>query len=37
MDWDAGSGVAVEVLATALKEFLVTGHRPTCVEWQDAH
>ena len=30
----AGSGVAVEMLAEALREFLATGHRPVSVPWR---
>ncbi|WNV90622.1 Imm1 family immunity protein [Umezawaea sp. Da 62-37] len=36
VDYPAGSGVRVGVLAEALKEFLATGRRPSCVEWQEA-
>ncbi|PSL54513.1 immunity protein Imm1 of predicted polymorphic toxin system [Saccharothrix carnea] len=36
VDYPAGAGVAVEVLADALKEFLATGERPTGVTWQAA-
>ena len=32
----AGSGVPIELLAAALKEFLLTARRPSCVHWQDA-
>jgi len=36
VDYPAGAGVPVEVLAAALKDFLATARRPTCVEWQEA-
>lgn len=36
VDYPAGSGVPVEALAAALREFLTTAARPTCVQWQDA-
>jgi immunity protein Imm1 of predicted polymorphic toxin system len=36
VDYPAGSGVQVGILSAALKEFLLTAHRPACVEWQDA-
>ncbi|WP_123745497.1 Imm1 family immunity protein [Saccharothrix texasensis] len=36
VDYPAGAGVPVEVLATALKEFLATAKRPTGVDWQAA-
>lgn len=36
VDYPAGSGVPVELLATALKDFLATARRPECVAWQDA-
>ncbi|MFD7658089.1 Imm1 family immunity protein [Actinosynnema sp. NPDC059797] len=35
VDYPAGSGVPVEVLAAALKDFLATGGRPTAVEWRE--
>jgi hypothetical protein len=35
VEYPAGSGVPVEILAAALKEFLVTAKRPTCVEWRN--
>lgn len=36
VDYPAGAGVPVEVLAAALKEFLATAQRPTSVRWQAA-
>ncbi len=36
VDYPAGAGVPVEVLAVALKEFLATAKRPTGVTWQAA-
>ena len=36
VDFPAGAGVSVEVLAGALKEFLGTGKRPLVVGWQEA-
>ena len=36
VDYPAGAGVAVEVLATALKDFLATARRPSCVRWREA-
>ncbi|RKT57501.1 Imm1 family immunity protein [Saccharothrix australiensis] len=36
VDYPAGSGVPVGTLALALKDFLATGQRPTCVGWQTA-
>lgn len=36
VDYPAGTGVPVEVLATALKDFLDTATRPSGVEWQEA-
>jgi hypothetical protein len=36
VDYPAGAGVPVEVLASALKEFLATAQRPTGVTWQPA-
>lgn len=36
VDYPAGAGVPVEVLAAALKDFLATARRPARVEWQDA-
>ncbi|MCE6999352.1 hypothetical protein LZG04_31760 [Saccharothrix sp. S26] len=36
VDYPAGAGVPVEVLATALKEFLSTAQRPGSVTWQAA-
>ncbi|GAA3843468.1 hypothetical protein GCM10022243_07460 [Saccharothrix violaceirubra] len=36
-EFPAGSGIPVETLATALKEFLATGQRPTCVDWTPAY
>ncbi|MFD1150160.1 Imm1 family immunity protein [Saccharothrix hoggarensis] len=36
VDYPAGAGVPVGVLAAALKDFLATAQRPTCVEWQPA-
>jgi hypothetical protein len=33
-EFDAGTGVPIETLAKALKEFLATAQRPTCVEWR---
>ncbi|MEU4444094.1 Imm1 family immunity protein [Actinosynnema sp. NPDC050801] len=36
VDYPAGAGVPVEVLATALKEFLTTAERPESVTWQAA-
>jgi hypothetical protein len=36
VDYPAGSGVQVGLLAAALKEFLLTAQRPSCVQWQDA-
>lgn len=36
MEFDSGTGVPIETLAKALKEFLKTAQRPTCVEWQSA-
>lgn len=35
-EYTAGSGIPIETLAAALKEYLRTGHRPTTVEWTDA-
>jgi len=35
-EYPPGSGVPIEVLAAALKEFLLTAQRPSCVQWQDA-
>ncbi len=35
VDYPAGSGVPVELLATALKDFLATARRPGCVAWQE--
>ncbi|GAA1346849.1 Imm1 family immunity protein [Saccharothrix algeriensis] len=36
VDFPAGSGVPVEALASALKDFLATGRRPTGVGWRPA-
>ncbi|MFT7836670.1 Imm1 family immunity protein [Saccharothrix sp. BKS2] len=36
VDFPAGSGVPVEVLAAALKDFLATGQRPTTLRWREA-
>jgi hypothetical protein len=36
VDYPAGAGVPVEVLAAALKDFLATAERPTGVTWQPA-
>ncbi|MER5264640.1 Imm1 family immunity protein [Actinosynnema sp. NPDC002837] len=36
VDYPAGAGVPVDVLATALKEFLATAKRPEGVTWQAA-
>ncbi|MEV0678265.1 Imm1 family immunity protein [Actinosynnema sp. NPDC050436] len=36
VDHPAGSGVPVEVLGAALKDFLATAARPTCVRWREA-
>ncbi|NUT54140.1 MAG: hypothetical protein HOV94_43645 [Saccharothrix sp.] len=36
VDYPAGTGVAVDVLAAALKEFLATAGRPEGVTWQVA-
>lgn len=36
VDYPAGAGVAVEVLATALKDFLTSARRPDSVSWQNA-
>ncbi|MEU6152292.1 Imm1 family immunity protein [Actinosynnema sp. NPDC047251] len=36
VDYPAGTGVPVEALGAALKDFLATAARPTCVEWQNA-
>jgi hypothetical protein len=33
-DFPAGSGIPLADFATALKELLATGQRPTCVSWQ---
>ncbi|WP_433265327.1 Imm1 family immunity protein [Actinosynnema sp. CS-041913] len=33
-EYDAGSGLPIETFTEALKEFLATAHRPTCVEWR---
>lgn len=35
-DFDPGSGIPIEQLAAALKEYLQTGQRPTNIEWRDA-
>ncbi|GAA3843446.1 hypothetical protein GCM10022243_07430 [Saccharothrix violaceirubra] len=35
-EFDAGSGIPVETLTSALKEFLATAQRPTCVDWTPA-
>lgn len=35
VDFPAGSGVAPEVLAAALREFLETGTRPKTADWTD--
>ncbi|MFR9731550.1 Imm1 family immunity protein [Saccharopolyspora sp. MS10] len=34
VEFPAGSGVAPEVLAAALRDFLDTGRRPRAVEWR---
>ncbi|GAB3285440.1 Imm1 family immunity protein [Parasphingorhabdus pacifica] len=34
VEFPAGSGVRLPVLATALREFLETGRRPSSVEWR---
>lgn len=34
VEYDAGSGVSIETLAAALREFLATAQRPTNVEWR---
>ncbi|MEU4741494.1 Imm1 family immunity protein [Actinosynnema sp. NPDC023658] len=36
VDYPAGAGVPVEVLAAALKDFLATAERPAHVTWQPA-
>lgn len=36
VDYNAGTGVAIETLTEALREFLATAQRPTCIQWQDA-
>jgi hypothetical protein len=36
VDYPPGAGVPVDLLAAALKEFLATAKRPTCVDWQPA-
>lgn len=36
VDYPAGAGVPVETLALALKDFLTTAQRPTCVAWRAA-
>ncbi|MEU4801897.1 Imm1 family immunity protein [Actinosynnema sp. NPDC023587] len=36
VDYPAGAGVPVEALGLALKDFLATAARPTCVAWQAA-
>ncbi|WP_367135304.1 Imm1 family immunity protein [Saccharothrix sp. HUAS TT1] len=36
VDYPAGAGVPVEVLAAALKDFLATARRPGSVTWQAA-
>ncbi len=33
--YEAGTGVAIETFTKALKEFLATAQRPTCVEWRE--
>ncbi|GAA3859405.1 hypothetical protein GCM10022243_26550 [Saccharothrix violaceirubra] len=35
VDYDPGSGVALDLFTRALKEFLRTAERPTCAEWRD--
>ncbi|QFZ23224.1 Imm1 family immunity protein [Saccharothrix syringae] len=35
VEYPDGSGVPVEVLTAALKDFLATAQRPTCVEWRE--
>jgi len=35
-EFAAGTGLPLETLAAALKEFLLTAQRPSCVQWQDA-
>ncbi|WP_447004275.1 Imm1 family immunity protein [Saccharothrix isguenensis] len=34
-EFEAGTGIPVETFTRALKEFLATAERPTCVEWRD--
>jgi hypothetical protein len=33
--YEAGTGVPIETFTKALKEFLATAQRPTCVEWRE--
>ncbi|WP_018680673.1 Imm1 family immunity protein [Actinokineospora enzanensis] len=33
-DFPAGSGISIELFARAIKEFLATAVRPTCVTWR---
>ncbi|GAA3022602.1 Imm1 family immunity protein [Actinokineospora globicatena] len=33
-EFEAGSGVSFDVFTQALKEFLTTAARPTCVQWR---
>lgn len=35
VEFPAGSGVGLPVLAAALREFLETGRRPSSLEWRD--
>ncbi|SES28628.1 Imm1 family immunity protein [Actinokineospora terrae] len=33
-DFEAGTGLALDLFTQALKEFLATAARPTCVQWR---
>jgi hypothetical protein len=33
--FEAGTGIPIATFTKALKEFLVTARRPTCVEWRE--
>jgi hypothetical protein len=35
VEYDAGTGVALELLSSALVQFLETAQRPTCVTWRE--
>lgn len=34
-EYEAGTGIPIETFTEALKEFLATAQRPTCVRWRE--